>query len=326
VGEDDSATEEIEKVTKVAKTFIDGNEPKAHKDEEWSFSKRQVLFQCPRKYYYQYFGANSRTAKAEPLKKRLRELKALSNVHLRGGDILDLVIRTYLRRASQGERWDSSRLEGWAVSIFRKDRAFNKAGMQLAQGDPFPPVPLLEYDHHFTDADDRYVAAEAKLVTAIRNFSQASIYGHYREYGVQIGAMIQQRTQLKIDGATARGKLDLAFEGPDFFEIVDWKIGLDSGADQNLQVGFYGVWASSQPEIRKPLRLSMAYLGDGTLKHFNLEDVRPRPVRARITQDLNVMRSLQPFGVAATARAFTPCGQPKICILCPFQSVCPQKE
>ena len=326
MGEDDSAAEETAKVIFVRKSLDEQNGSLFPDPGEWSFSKRQVLFQCLRKYYYLYYGANSRTARAEPLKNKLRELKGLSNVHLRSGDILDLIIRTDLRRTSSEDPWDSDRLERWALAIFRKDQAFNRAGMPSSAGDQYPPVPLLEYHHRFKDAEERYTAAEAKLVTAIRNFSQAPAYEFYREYGARAGARIQHRTQLQIDGATARGKLDLAFEGPEFFEIVDWKIGVEGGADERLQVGFYGVWAACQPEIRKPIRLSMAYLGDGKVKHFNLEDLRPRSVRARVTQDLNVMRTLEPFGVAANARAFTPCAQPKICALCPFQRICPQKE
>jgi hypothetical protein len=326
MGEDDSAAEETAKVIFVRKPLDQQNGSLFPDPGEWSFSKRQVLFQCLRKYYYLYYGANSHTARAEALKNKLREMKGLSNVHLRSGDILDLVIRTYLRRSSPDDRWDSDRLVRWALAIFRKDRAFNRAGMPSSAGDQYPPVPLLEYHHRFMDAEERYAAAEAKLVTAIRNFSLASVYDHYRTYGTCPGAMIQRWTQLQIDGATARGKLDLAFEGPDFFEIVDWKIGVEGGADETLQLGFYGVWATCRAETRNPIRLSMAYLGDCAVRHFSLDDVRPRSVRARITQDLSVMRSLESFGVAANARAFTPCAKPKICALCPFQSVCPQEE
>lgn len=35
----------------------------------WSFSKRGVLEQCPRKYYYEYYGSNLNTAKNYPKRK-----------------------------------------------------------------------------------------------------------------------------------------------------------------------------------------------------------------------------------------------------------------
>jgi PD-(D/E)XK nuclease superfamily len=294
--------------------------------EDWSFSKRTVLFQCPRKYYYVYFGASPYTAEAEQLKPRLQELKSLSNVHLRSGEILDLVIRTYLRHAAVGDRWSPTRVERWGLTIFRKDRDFNRKPQREAASEKFPPVKLLEYYYAQPNAEVRYESAEEKLFTAIRNFFQGGQIGLYREHGSRPEARIQLRISMAIDGATARGRLDLAFAGPTGFEIVDWKVGADSGADENLQVGFYGLWAREQADIAGPVRLTMAYLGEGSTRQHDLGQIHPRNIRARIVQDMHIMRTLQPFGATSNARAFTPCGQPRICAQCPFQSVCPQKE
>jgi hypothetical protein len=293
---------------------------------DWSFSKRTVLFQCTRKYYYLYFGANPYTAEAEPLKSKLQELKSLSNVHLRSGDILDLVVRTYLRHAMDGDRWSASRVERWGLTTFRKDRDFNRRPHMRTAGEKFPPVRLLEYYYALPDAEARYESAEEKLVTAIRNFFHHDQIEWYREHGSRPEARIQLRISMEIDGATARGRLDLAFAGPSAFEIVDWKIGADGGADENLQIGFYGLWAREQADIVGPIRLTMAYLGEGSTRQHDLGQIHPRKIRARIVQDMNIMRALQPFGAASNARAFTPCGQPRICAQCPLQSVCPQKE
>jgi PD-(D/E)XK nuclease superfamily protein len=294
--------------------------------QDWSFSKRTVLFQCPRKYYYLYFGANSQTAGAEPLKAKLQELKSLSNVHLRSGDILDLVIRTYLRRAMNGDRWAPSRVERWGLSIFRKDREFNRRPQRTVASEKFPPVRFLEYYHSLAGAETLYESAETRLVMAIRNFFQVGQIAPYREYGSRPGARIQQRIAMPISEGMARGRLDLAYAGLGGFEIVEWKIGTDSGADENLQVGFYGLWARAQPDIAGPVRLTMAYLGEGSTRQHDLGQIQPRRIRARIVQDMNVMRTLEPFGAASNGRAFTPCGQPRICMQCPFQSICPQKE
>ena len=70
---------------------------------KWSFSKRGILEQCPRKYYYAYYGSNLTTAKNDPQKEVLRFLKKLQNRHLRTGDILHYVIRWYLKKLQEGE-------------------------------------------------------------------------------------------------------------------------------------------------------------------------------------------------------------------------------
>ena len=64
-------------------------------DIEWSHSRRSALFQCPRKYYYEYFGSNLRKAHDDPQKAKLRQLKNLKNRFERAGEILHFVIRAF---------------------------------------------------------------------------------------------------------------------------------------------------------------------------------------------------------------------------------------
>lgn len=326
MGPDDASAQEGEEVSEVIAGMWFEAETTPGTKEEWSFSKRQMLFQCTRRYYYHYFGSSRRTAKGEPLKAQLRELKDLTNVHLRTGDILDLMIRTYLKKAAEGDRWNTNRLVNWAVDIFRRDKEFNSTKTSRARCEKFAPSRLVEYYYDFGDAEARYVEAEHKLVTAIRNFLQSGSYSEYLEYGSQPGAMIQEFAHLRIDGSPARGRLDLAFRLPERFQIVDWKIGSGGSADENLQIGFYGLWAHSKADVHEPIWLAVAYVGSGTAMHFDLGAINPRRVRARITQDLNVMRALSPFGTSGNSDAFSPYGQPKICALCQFQGVCPKRE
>ncbi|MFQ5754210.1 MAG: PD-(D/E)XK nuclease family protein, partial [bacterium] len=82
----------------------------------WSYSRREVLEQCPRKYYYHYYGSSSRTAETERDKEALKFLKKLSNRHMRIGKIFHLIIRTYFTKLIEGETWELDRLLSWAKS------------------------------------------------------------------------------------------------------------------------------------------------------------------------------------------------------------------
>jgi hypothetical protein len=286
----------------------------------WSFSKRQLLFQCPRKFYYHYYGASSRTAHGEPNKARLRELKPITNLDLRAGDIVDLVIRTYLSRADANSTWDLTRLQKWGLAILEKDRAFN-LGVNLESSREFVPPRLLEFVASFPDRDSRYEAAEQKILVGLKNFAESEAYAPFRKTGKALKT--QQNITVTVDGSLAKGKIDLELSEPECHHILDWKIGSAGSADENLQVGFYGLWASKQSTIQIPIKLHMAYLADGIARTYCVpDDVHPRQVRARITQDLILMRNLHPYGTAANARAFTPCRQNRICEMCQYQSVC----
>src|SRR5574337_1300777 len=93
----------------------------------WSYSRRLVLEQCVRKYYYQYYGANKRTAHEETHKVALHTLKQLQNRHERAGKILHIGIRNYLRSKQQGNSWDPDQLLTWARNTFHKDIAYSQA-------------------------------------------------------------------------------------------------------------------------------------------------------------------------------------------------------
>lgn len=92
----------------------------------WSYSRREVLEHCPRKYYYHYYGSSSRTAKIDPNKKALKFLKKLSNRHMRIGSIFHLIVSTYFKKLIEGETWELQRLLRWAQSIYQKDYEFSK--------------------------------------------------------------------------------------------------------------------------------------------------------------------------------------------------------
>ncbi len=93
----------------------------------WSYSRRNLLQQCPLSYYFEYYGSKKRTAEAEPRKESLRFLKGLSNRHLRTGEITHLVIRTYLNRLREGEEWSLERLVSWARDMLHTDVEFSRA-------------------------------------------------------------------------------------------------------------------------------------------------------------------------------------------------------
>lgn len=95
-------------------------------DLEWSYSRRSALEQCPRRYYYHYYGASARKAKSEPQKETLRVLKGLSNRHLRTGQLLHLAIGIYFKKLQEGATDSFGWLCDWAQSIYREDREYSR--------------------------------------------------------------------------------------------------------------------------------------------------------------------------------------------------------
>jgi hypothetical protein len=69
---------------------------------DWSPSKRDVLNQCPRRYYYQYYGASARFAADEPQKGQLQFYRKFSNSWMLAGILLHAKIRQEFKALKDG--------------------------------------------------------------------------------------------------------------------------------------------------------------------------------------------------------------------------------
>lgn len=295
---------------------------------EWSYSRRGVLEQCPRRYYYNYYGANARVAKTEPQKEELRFLKQLSNCYLRSGDILHLVIRTYLKRLRSREEWTLDRMLRWAQGIFRHDLDFSQ---RYQVGDSLPhavdsPVLLLEYYYNVANAKERWANSEEQLVTALTNLRESPALTDFRTGATREKAEIESPVILKDGNFSMRGKVDLAFPNDRRFVVVDWKIGNSDDSGESLQLTSYAMGAINKlgctPE---DIDLYRVQLGSGLVSQFAVSSKSVLRARSRIIQDVDKMKALDDYGRNAIAEVFTPCAQSRICASCCFQAVCPKE-
>ena len=295
---------------------------------EWSYSRRGTLEQCPRKYYYQYYGSNRRTAKNDPQKEKLRFLKKLQNRHLRSGDILHFVIRWYLKKFQQGKQLSLDWLLQWALDTYRKDIKYSQQyehGTSLSNDIRHPKL-LLEFYYGWPDAESLCAKAEERLITALTNFITSQNLAQFREGAGKASAVIEERAQLKEVHFTLTGKIDLAYCQNDNVVVVDWKIGSSGSSDDSLQMLAYALWAKQK--FKYPfdsMALHKVHLEDNTISTFRVGEKDIARLEARILQDLERMQEADSYGGRALVEAFTPCAQPKVCALCQFQEICPKE-
>ena len=295
---------------------------------KWSYSRRGMLEQCPRKYYYQYYGSNLNTAKNEPHKEKLRFLKKLQNRHLRSGDILHYVIRWYLKEFQQGKQPSLDHLLQWAKKDFRADIKYSQ---QYEHGSPLSddfrhPKLLLEFYYGLPDVKSVCADTEERLMTALTNFITSQNVSQFREGARKASALIEESARLKANGFTLSGRVDLVYWINGKVVIVDWKIGGSGNSDDSLQMLAYALWARQKFECPlDSIILHKAHLEDNTVSTFNVSRKALTRVEMRILQDLERMREADKYGVRGVAEAFTPCAQPKVCEMCQFQEICPKE-
>ena len=295
---------------------------------KWSFSKRGMLEQCPRKYYYQYYGSHKDKAKSDPHKEKLRFLKKLQNRHLRSGDILHYVIRWYLMKLQEGKHLSLYGVLQWALDDFRKDIKFSqqyKHGTPLSD-EKYPPTLLLEFYYGQTDAESFCFQSEERLVRALTNLVESQNIAQFCEGVTHPSVLIEESARMKNDYFTLSGKVDLAYQKDNKFVIIDWKTRGSDSSDDSLQMFAYALWAKQRFEYPlDAITLYRVYLEDNTFSTFHVGEKDIARVEARILQDLERMQEADNHGRRGLVGAFTPCAQPKVCELCQFQEICPKE-
>lgn len=112
----------------------------------------------------------------------------------------------------------------------------------------------------------------------------------------------------------------------DRLAIVDWKLGSNIGSPDTLQLISYAYLASEElgyaPE---KIDLHQAHLTGDSISSFETSKTEVFRAKNLIRQDLEMMNRVDDYGQRGISQAFTPCVQPRVCQLCPFQEVCPQE-
>ncbi|MFQ5965364.1 MAG: PD-(D/E)XK nuclease family protein [Candidatus Scalinduaceae bacterium] len=293
--------------------------------KEWSYSRRVTLEQCPRKYYYTYYGANKKTAKNETQKEKIRFLKNIKNRYLRSGEILHLIIATYIKKLRNGIEWSEQRCLSWARSIFEKDLDFsrNYRHNDALPNDNYPPKLLLEFYYGYKDAESTCTNRFQEVEAALANFFSTQDYAELRNSAFGENVLIEELIRVKEDDLTIRGQIDFAYSNVNGAKVIDWKMGKAGGGDDSLQLISYAIAACQEFNcFPDDIELHLVHLLEGSISSYNIDKSQVFRAKARIRQDIERMQSLENYGRNAIVEAFTPCLQSEICKGCVYQAVC----
>jgi hypothetical protein len=287
---------------------------------DWSYSRRTAVDQCLRRYYYDYYGRRLKIADKEPRRQELSHLARLSNCYLRSGSIVHTAIRVFYSKGEDSRRW----LVDWARSVYRQDYEYSRAaGRRSLNTVPGRTVMLLEFYYGWPDAESVFAESEQRLCTMIETFLKSSAYDVARFSGQRQSSTVEKPVVVDTPSFRARGKVDLAYHHDDGLTVVDWKTGETELPSRSLQLAFYGLWAvETLGQRADQVTLSYGRLSDGALVQTSLDEQGLDRGRARIMQDLDLMRALDAYGCDGIAAAFPKCGSLRVCKLCPYQEVC----
>lgn len=292
---------------------------------EWSYSKRDILHQCPLRYYFSYYGSNKRRAKGDERKNRLIELKNMENRYLRSGSLLHVAISLYFSTTKNGNPMTLLQLIDWIRRKFQSDIIFSRTGKTPRNFNPkYPPCLLREYVYERDVADELCLDAEERMIDALTAFYNDPLFEEFRKAGTQADSIVEQTIRPRTLPCRVIGRVDLAFSVGQHAVVVDWKSGTsDAFGDDSLQLAIYGLWAVDHFKCEPAdLKVYKAFLSSRELVSFPITTAILNDARIRIIQDAERMATLDTYGQAGVHEAFTPRLLKNVCRLCEYEAIC----
>lgn len=299
-----------------------GNSPIIAKQEKarWSYSKREVLRQCPRKYYHQYYDKSD----------EVKFYKSLSNKYLVTGKIVHLLVSVYLKHTKTDRRtWTIKELTDWGI------KQLNSAADVAMKLRDDPTLDIPQYVEPFLelvteDLDSLVLLDECyeKIETSLANFLGSEKFTDLIEGSLDPESMVEINIPFKLtDDITVYGKLDAAYKKNDKLVIVDWKTGKRTIEDSSLQLSVYGLWASQKHGIAaEDIEIKKAYIYADVCTDLSFNGYELERAKARIMQDAMRIRELSEYGKNGIMEAFDTADSPGICNQCSFKKICYEKR
>ena len=294
--------------------------------QEWSPSKRNQLEQCPRKYYYQYYGNAADVMIGHPAS--LKFYRKLSNSWMLAGILLHLKIREVFGIWRKGGTLDNG---PFLKEIAQRWQRVRETSVQFARSGNYsqPPTGVLLSEFIFKQPFAQKIWWEAghRLERALLGFLTLPELERFRQGGLTDEAAIEQSVRVNGRGFRMRGKIDLAWRENGRVTVADWKSGDREGADSDLQLLAYALGVQDHFGcVLEDLDLFRVELGSGNPILLSVNDREAARAKARMAQDTKLMIDLHKYGSEGSIEAFTPTGSPRICSLCPYQRICPGSE
>lgn len=331
----------------------------------WSVSRRQAFAQCPRAYYYRYYGAWGGYSPQAPLAARmLYLLKNMTAFPLWAGTVVHGIIQDTLREF-RGNRvrpelkalqeMARKRLnDGWLASL-AVNRAWQEAretgegerGFLERLGGALPKSQTLLFEHFYSvygpDVPrEQTQALRQKVFDSLEGFLSSGVLQAIA--GLEDTAwgsidLCQEFIIGELPPLKNAGSLPLkVWCAPDFsyqdregrWHVVDWKTGQEHREELRFQLACYALFTMNTRKIPlEQLVLEGVFLNDaGRTAQYAVTRESLVNTQDQILKSAGAMRARlsDPAENLACEEDFPYAASQDSCLRCPFQLLCPRRN
>lgn len=211
----------------------------------WSKSRDRLFQECPRAYYFQYYGSWGGWEKtADERTRQLYVLKNLETRHIWSGDKVHKAIAEALEALRLGMPPPTA--DGMVQRTLETMRAeFRDSRSGRHPQDPKRTLGLFEHAYDLQLADDQWKANAEHVEACIRTFLESDTFAGIGKVPPADWLEIEQLNTIDVDGTKVYVQLDFAHRAGDGAVIYDWKTGRsDQSIETSIQFACYALYAT----------------------------------------------------------------------------------
>lgn len=292
----------------------------------WSQSRRSIFRECPRKYYWHYYGSHNGWLDEAGEQARLAwRLKKLTNLHMLLGHIVHELVGIAISRVRGGSK-PSTAADLIAAGRDRLNRAWQESRRrQDWERSPGQLTMLMEFYRGSGPSRDLIERIRDRLHACVRGLLAAESYREALEAPIVEIKDVDRLDFVEVEGVKLYAQPDLLYRLGDGWRIVDWKTG-GRHESHAPQLRAYAVYLQEREDLPAgPIVGRLEYLSEGDATSLPIPDRDVAAERRRILDSVSAMRTYleDPLRNAALPREqFSLTEDTRRCPYCPFYELC----
>jgi hypothetical protein len=291
----------------------------------WSVSRDSVFQECPRQYYFQYYGSWGGWEFDAPERTRnLYVLKQLKNRPMWVGQVVHDCIKRSLENISRGiPVLPLDEILSITRDRMRQDFRSSRSGAYW--DNPKNNCGLYEHEYGFEITDEQWRETADRVDRCLRNFYESDTYSELQHVPPEDFLEIERFSKFDLDGDEVTTKLDCAVREADRIIIWDWKTGRTEQLGLSFQMACYAYYASNayrvpvKHVVTRRFELLQNEIYEESIGEASLDELL-----GYIRGSIKDMKSLldDPQQNIAREERFAKVEQREVCYRCNFLKIC----
>lgn len=292
----------------------------------WSKSRDGVFLECPRQYWFQYYGSwGGWEAQADVRTREIYILKQLKNRYMWIGDRVHRAIERTLRNLFMSPKplaMNVDEIVRITLEEMRLDFKSSRDGRYRTQP---KSCGLFEHEYGVPVAATEWKRLAGTVERCLLWFYSSDIFREIQDSSRDGWLELEEFSSFDLDGVRVHVVLDFARRQADQILIYDWKTGASNEQDNRVQMACYAFYASQRwgapPERVHPIEVN---LNRGEITRYRVSAADLDRTRAYLEGSIADMRRLlrDPQRNIAAEEDFRKINEGRACRRCRFARIC----